>query len=58
MSYSAKNPAWNRMMRGRADALAEAEKRRAKELQEADPSLTWGQALKLACKYLIKRQAG
>lgn len=58
MSYSNLNPRWDRMMKGRADALAEMEKARARELQRRDPTLTWGQALKLAVRNPTDRQAG
>lgn len=47
-----------RMRRGMNDALAELEKKRAKALQKLDPSLTWGQALKLAASLPVNRQAG
>lgn len=47
MSYSNINPAWHRMMQGRADAQAEAEKALAGALMRSDPTLTWGQALGL-----------
>jgi hypothetical protein len=57
MSYSNVNPRWHRMMQGRADALAELEKQRARELQRQDPTLTWGQALKLAIKQPTRKQA-
>lgn len=58
MSYSRLNPRWHRMMQAQGDRLAELEKEKARAYQKADPTLTWGQALRLATRQPIKRQAG
>jgi hypothetical protein len=41
----------------RPDALTEAERVRAHQLLQQDPTLTWGRALKLASEMPVARQA-
>lgn len=48
MSYSDKNPAWDRMLKGQADARIQDEILIAQAIQQAEPAVTRSEALKRA----------
>lgn len=52
MSYSDKNPAWDRLQKQRADNRAHAEAMTANDLMRADPSLSRADALRQAVEIL------
>ena len=55
MSYSVKNPAWDRMHKTRHDGRIQEEARRANEIQAANPGMSRSAALRQATRELASQ---